>query len=180
MGKPISPYILSEIETARGLRLLRRSFLGHIDFTPAAVDALVKAVFPFAMEWWAALAPMERLGNGRLALIVPVAARCWPDGAENTTEMRFEPSLAGDVVLVDALTGAWEDANAASPGFAYLASAAARIWRRPEHLCGPQEAAERLLALIGLAILLERLAERGHPIANDESVIPSLETSNAD
>lgn len=170
MAAPLSPFIVSEPETARTLRLLRVSLLGHVGWSPALVEAVTKAIFPYATEFWAALAPMQRRGDGWLSLAVPSAARCWPAEAERSLDSAFAVGQPGgfDEVRVEAMTGNWEDANATGAGFAYAAGAAARVWRRPDAPCTPQQAGERLLAQFGKAILLERMAMRGHAVDTDE------------
>ncbi|MFG1223016.1 hypothetical protein [Xanthobacter wiegelii] len=158
MAAPSSPFIADEREMALALDLLRRGHLGRISWSPALVDALTRAAFPFACEFWAALAPMERRGDGWLRLDVPVSAQCWPAGAEATADRRFAPGE----VRIEALTGRWQDANGSGSGFAYV-GAAARVWRRPDDPCGPAEAARRVLAAFGAAVLLQRAEGRGYP-----------------
>lgn len=170
MAAPLSPLIASELEMARTLRQLRASLLGHVGWSPALVEAVTKSVFPFATEFWAALAPMQRRGDGWLSLAVPSAARCWPAEAERSLDSTFAVGQPGDLdeVRVEALTGRWEDANGTGAGFAYAAGAAARVWRRPDAPCTPLQAGERLLAQFGKAVLLERMAARGHAVDTDE------------
>lgn len=167
---PLSPFLVSELEMARTLRLLRASLLGHVGWSPALVEALTKSVFPFATEFWAALAPMQRRGDGWLSLAVPTAARCWPAEAERSLDSAFAVGQPGgsDEVRVEALTGRWADANGTGAGFAYAAGAAARVWRRPDAPCTPQEAGERILAQFGKAVLLERMGARGHVVDSIE------------
>lgn len=165
-----SPFLLDELEMARFLKLLRTADRGRVGWSPALATALGKAIFPHAMEFWAALAPMTRRGDGWVSLAVPTAARCWPEGAEKTADNRFRIGKVADhtsafetpdELRVEVLSGGWEDANSARAGFAYAAGAASRVWRRPDDPCGPFDGGGRLLALIGGAVLLERQAARG-------------------
>ncbi|MGR7997183.1 hypothetical protein [Xanthobacter sp. ZOL 2024] len=128
--------------------------------TELLAQALTKAIFPMAAEYLAALAPMTRLGGGLVSLAGPSEAACWPAGAEQTADLRFAPGE----VRVDALTGTWEDGNGRQAAFAWAEAVAGRLWRRPDDPCGPQDAFRRLLALLGAAILLTRMRERGYPL----------------
>lgn len=152
--------LLTELEYGRLLGLLRAAHHGHVPVTGALADALRKALFPIAAEFLAALAPLKRLGGGLYALDVPLDARCWPAGAEGTADTRFKPGE----VRVEAMTGAWEDANGRGHGVAWCDGIAARVWRRPGAPCGSLDAVERLLAMVGAAVLLQRMADRGYDV----------------
>ncbi|MFG1281543.1 hypothetical protein [Xanthobacter autotrophicus] len=152
--------LLTELEYGRLLGLLKAAHHGHVPVTGALADALRKALFPIAAEFLAALAPLQRMGGGLYALDVPLDARCWPAGAEGTADTGFKPGE----VRVEAMTGTWEDANGRGHGVAWGDSIAARVWRRPGAPCGSLDAVERLLAMIGAAVLLQRMADRGHDV----------------
>lgn len=158
MKLPPSLFILTEEEGALFLSLLAGATQGHVPVTEPLADAVTKALFPMAMEYLATLAPMRRLGGGLVSLAGPPEAACWPAGAEQTADLRFAPGE----VRVEALTGTWEDGNGRQAPFAWAEAVAGRLWRRADDPCGPQEAFRRLLALLGAAILLTRMRERGY------------------
>lgn len=155
-----SPFILTEEESTLFLRLLSDASRGRVLVTEPLADAVTKALFPMAVEYLATLAPMRRLGGGLLSLDGPPEAACWPAGAEGTLDNRFTPGE----VWVEALTGTWEDGNGRQAAFAWAEAVAGRLWRRADDPCGPQEAFRRLLALLGAAILLARMRDRGYPL----------------
>lgn len=167
MATPLSPFLMSEEERARFLDLIRASRSGHLPAAAWVMDLLRKVLFACGIEYLAALAPMTRLGEGKFSLAGEPEARCWPAGADATADTRKCP---GSTVIVEGLTGTWEDGNARQRAIAWGEAVAGRIWRRPDDPCGPQEAVERLFALAGLAILAERAAARGYPTDGPEAL----------
>lgn len=167
MPAPLSPFLMTEEERARFIDLIRASRSGHVPTAAWIMDLLRKVLFACGVEYLAALAPLARLGEGKFSLAGEPEARCWPVGAEATAETRRCP---GSTVVVEGLTGAWEDGNGSQRAIAWGEAVAGRIWRRPDDPCGPLEAVERLFALAGLAILAERAAARGYPTTGPEGL----------
>lgn len=167
MPAPLSPFLMTEEERARFLDLIRASRSGHVPAAAWVMDVLRKILFACGVEYLAALAPMARLGEGKFSLAGEPEARCWPPGAEATADTRKCPASS---VVVEGLTGTWEDGNGRQRAIAWGEAVAGRIWRRPDDPCGPQAAVERLFALAGLAILAERAAARGYPTDGPETL----------
>lgn len=167
---PLSPHLMDELERARFIILARTSRNGHLPSAAWVMDILRKILFACGVEYLAALAPLTRLGEGKFSLAGAPEARCWPADAAASADIRKCP---GSTVTVDGLTGTWEDGNACQQAAAWGEAVAGRIWRRPDDPCSPLEAAERLFALAGLAILAERAAARGYPTGGD-AVLPQM------
>lgn len=167
MAPQLMPFLMDELERGRFLDLVRASRNGHLPSAAWVMDLLRKVLFACGVEYLAALAPLTRLGEGKFSLAGAPEARCWPADAAASADIRRCP---GSTVTVEGRTGAWEDGNARQQAVAWGEAVAGRIWRRPDDPCSPLEAAERLFALAGLAILAERAAARGYPTGGDAAL----------
>jgi hypothetical protein len=173
MKRPGHPFLLSELEMARFLKLVKDTHDGRVRWTARAEHLLRQALFPMGAEFLAALAPMRHREDGRYSLAAPLESRCWPEGAETTADTRFAPGE----VRVAALTGTWEDGNGCRAGFGWGAAVAGRIWRRPGEPVDAMEAGLRLLALMCIAMLQQRDIERDRAPDDEEGAPPDTESA---